>query len=109
ADRHRLLEAHVRPGAAAVGGLVDAVALDDVAAQLRLAHADVHDIGVRLGNGDGADRGGLEEAIRYRAPVDAAVGGLPDATADRAEVVLHRPLRAAGDGLRPAAARGADR
>ena len=54
-DGQRLLEADVRPRLAGVGRLVDAVALDDVAAQLGLAHADVDDVRIRLGDGDGAD------------------------------------------------------
>ena len=47
ADVARLREAAVRPGLAAVGGLVDAVAVRDVAANRRLAHADVDHVAGR--------------------------------------------------------------
>ena len=47
-DGFDVLEAHVRPGLAGVGRLVDAVARHDVAANARLAHADEHHIGVRF-------------------------------------------------------------
>ena len=47
-DRHGLCEPDVRPRAAAVQRLVDAVPLEDVAAQLGLAHADVDHIRVGL-------------------------------------------------------------
>ena len=101
-----LFESRVRPRLAAVDRLVDAVALDDVAAQLRLAHPDVHDVGIRLGDGDRTNRRGLEEAIGDRAPGHAAVGGLPEAAAGRAEVILERPARAARCRLRSSAAAG---
>ncbi|MEI2616302.1 MAG: hypothetical protein V9F06_01525 [Thermomicrobiales bacterium] len=65
----------VLPGLAAVGGLVDAVAVGDVAADGRLAHADVDDVGVGLGNGDRAHRGALEEAVGDVPPVLTAVVG----------------------------------
>src|SRR5205085_4550475 len=55
-DLVSLLEADVLPRAAAVGGLVDAVAARDIAADRRLAHADIDHVRVRLGDGDRADR-----------------------------------------------------
>ena len=90
-DRLRLLQADVRPRLAGVGGLVDAVALDDVAAQLGLAHPGVDDVGIRRRDRDGADRRGLDLLVGDRPPRQAAVGRLPDAAAGRAEVVLERP------------------
>ena len=92
----------------AIGGLVDAVALDDVAAQLRLAHADVDDVGIGGRDGDGADRGGLQRLVGDRRPGRAAVGRLPEAAAGGAEVVFERPGVAAGRAGRSSAARGAD-
>ena len=61
-------EADVRPGLAGVGRLVDAVARHDVAADARLAHADVDDVGVRFGDGDGADRRARDLAVGDRRP-----------------------------------------
>src|SRR5204863_5755628 len=43
-NRLRLFEPHRRPRLAGVAGLVDAVALDDIAAQLCLPHAGVYDV-----------------------------------------------------------------
>src|SRR5262249_29476720 len=43
-----------RPGAAVVGGLEHAAAVVGVAGVVRLAQADVDDVGVRRGHGDGA-------------------------------------------------------
>ena len=63
-----LREADVRPRLAGVGGFVDAVARHDVAADARLAHADVDDVGVRVGHGDGADRRALDLAVGDRRP-----------------------------------------
>ena len=93
-----VLEAEVRPGCAGVVGAVYAVAVGEVYADAGLAHARIHDVGVRLGDGDRADRGGVEEAVGYVLPVRAAVGGLPDAAADRTEVEDARVDGVTGDG-----------
>ena len=93
-DRLRVAEiGEVIPLHAAVGRLVDAVALDDVAAQLRFAAADVDDVGVRLADRQRADRRGADLAVGHRRPVGAAVGGLPRAAAGGAEPVFERPRR----------------
>ena len=55
-DRLRLAETHVREGLAAVRGLVDAVAERRRLSIVRLTRADPHDVGIRLINGDVADR-----------------------------------------------------
>ena len=49
ADLERLLQAHVLPGLAAVGGLVDAVAVGDGVARVVLAGADPDDVPDRTG------------------------------------------------------------
>src|SRR5579884_1467543 len=76
-DVANLGKAQMLPGRAGVGGLPHAVAVRDVAADGRLAHADVDHVRVGRGDGDGADRRALEEAVGDVLPVDAAVGGLP--------------------------------
>ena len=81
-----------RPRLAAVRGLPHAVAVRDVAADARLAAADVDDVGVRRVDRDRAD-GAAEILVGHRRPGDAAVGGLEDAAAGRAHPVLDRPLR----------------
>ena len=72
-------------------GLVDAVAGHDVAADARLAHADVHDVGIRLRDSYGADRGAADLAVGDRRPGVAGIDSLPQPAADRAEVCLERP------------------
>ena len=80
-SRRTSREADVRPRLAGVGGLVDAVARHDVAADARLAHADEDDVGVRLGDRDRADRRAVDLAVGDRRPRAAAVGRLPQAAA----------------------------
>ena len=105
-DRLRIAEIRqVIPLLAAVGGLVDAVALDDVAAQLRFTAADVDDVGIRLAHGQRANRRAGDLAVGHRRPVRAAVGRLPGSAAGRAKPVFERPRVAAADGQRPSAAR----
>ena len=72
-----VLEADVGPFLATVHRLVDAVAGHDIAADARLAHADVNDVGVRLGDRDGANRRAGNLAVRDRRPVVAGVSGFP--------------------------------
>src|SRR5260221_4699180 len=90
-DIARVLQAEMRPGLAGVGGFVDAVTMRDIATNRGLSHAGVDHIGVRGRDGQRADRGALEEAVRDVLPVDAAVGRLPDATPGGAEVE-HLPV-----------------
>src|SRR5437763_12249824 len=88
-----LLQTHFVPGLTRVGRLVDTVALHDIAAQLCFASADVDDVGVRLRDRNRSNRRTGELAIGYRVPACAAVGCLPQPTADGAEVVFIRPAR----------------
>ncbi len=69
ADVARLLQPEVLPGLAGVGAAVDAVAVADVATDRGLAHPDVDDVRVRLGDGDPTDRGALEVAVGDVLPV----------------------------------------
>ncbi len=78
-------EADAAPGLAGVGGLVHAVAVGIFRADVGLAGADVDDVGVGGGNGDGAD--GLHRlGVEDRVPGAAGVVGLPHPAAHRAEV-----------------------
>ena len=96
------------PSLAAVHGLVDAVAVGNVGAGARLARAHVDDVWVGIGNGDGSDGAGVDEAVGDAVPVDAAVVGLPDPAAGAAEVEDQRVLGVAGDGDGASAPVGAD-
>ena len=60
--------------------------VDDVVADVALARADPHDVGVRGRQSDGADRGG-GLVLEDRLPGVAAVHGLEYATGGRADVV----------------------
>ena len=102
-DVARLGQAQVAPGLAAVVGLVDAVAVRDVAADAGLARAGVDDVRIGVGDRDRADRGG-EEAVRDVLPVRAAVGRLPDAAGAGAEVEGTDVGGMPGDGDAPPAA-----
>src|SRR5207249_3562676 len=85
ADFARLLEPHVGPRSTPVGGFVDAVAPPLGAQAVALARARPHDVGIARRHGDVAD--GLHaQSVAHRAPRDAAVAGLPDAAARRADV-----------------------
>ncbi len=102
-------EADEFPGGSGVDGFVDAVAADDVAAHAGFAGADVDDVGIGLGDGDGADGGrGVFRLVEDGPPVEAAVGGLPDAAGSRAHVVGVGLSDDAGDGDYAAAAERAD-
>ena len=72
------------------------------------AHADVDDVGVGLRHRDRADRRALDLPVGDRRPRLAAVGGLPQTAADRAEVGLLRTSLHAADGDRSPAAGGPD-
>ena len=102
------LEAHVRPRLARISALVDAIARHDVAANRRLAHTDVHDIGIALAHRHRAHRGAGDLAVGHRPPVLAAIGGLPQPAAGGAEIrLVLAPYDPAG-GNRPAATIRAD-
>src|SRR5262249_12612465 len=88
-------QADVLPRLAAVGRFVDAVAGGQVGPLQALAAADVEDVGVGGGDGQGADgAGGL--VVEDRHPGAAGVGRLPDAAVVDADVEQVRPAGHAG-------------
>ncbi len=91
----------VLPRFAGVGRFVDAVARLDVAANVRLAGADVDHVRVRRRDGEGAD-GRDRLVVEDRLPVDAAVGRFPDAAGRGGGVIGER---IAGDPAGPRATR----
>src|SRR5207302_1747981 len=103
----RLGETERGPCLAAVGRLPDAVAVGHVAADRELAGADVHDVGIGLGDTDCADST-AEILVGHGLPGVAAVGALEDAAARGAEPVLIGARRRARDGDAAAAAEDAD-
>jgi hypothetical protein len=81
-----LLQPHLLPRLAGVGGLVDAGAERGALAVVRFARADIHDVRIRRCDRDVADRRDrlLVEHGRERRPV---VDGLPHATGRERDVV----------------------
>ncbi len=86
-DLARVLEADALPGLARVHGLVDPVAVRDVAADAALAHPHVDDVGIGGGDLDRPHRSRAHLAVRQGLPVDPRVGGLPDAAPGGPHVV----------------------
>src|SRR5690606_2759904 len=78
ADGAGVGQAEMLPGAPAVGRLVDAVPLDDIAADGCLPGAHVDHIGIGLGDRDRADSGGGEVAVGDVLPSQPAIDRLPD-------------------------------
>ena len=108
ADVTGIGQAAMGPGFTAVGRFVDAVAIGNINADGRLAHADIDDAGIGFGNGNRADRGRFEIAIRDVHPGGAGIGRLPDAAGHRAKVEDRRVDRVACPGDNASAARRAN-
>ena len=106
-DLAREREAERRPCLARVSGLPYAVAVRHVAAHRKLASADIHDVGIRGGNGDGTDRS-AEVLVRDGRPGLSRIEALEDAPASGAHVELVGPRRDAGDGNGASAAEWAE-
>src|SRR5262249_48384013 len=104
ADLPRVRQAHEPPRGARVRGEVDAVAVDDVVARVRLARADPELVGVGRGHRDRADRGRL--LLEDRLPRQAAVDRLEDAARAGPDVDRVRVAGDAGDRGDAPAARG---
>ena len=88
ADRLGFLQPDILEGLAGVGGLVDAGAERRALAVVGLAGADVEDVGIRLRQGEVADRR-HRLLVEERRPGRAVVDGLPQA-AGRVGDVDHR-------------------
>ncbi len=93
----------MRPGAARVGGLVDAVADREVGTLLSLAGADVEHAGIGRRDRERADRAGAG-AVEDRLPRPPGVGRLPHAAVRHPHVEGVGLLHHAGDGAGAAGA-----
>src|SRR6516165_6512266 len=96
------------PRLTAISGFVNAISLNDVAAQLRFAHADVDNIGVGWRDRYRADRGALKKGIGNRVPGGSPVSGSPKPAASGAEIILKGTGSTAGYGERAPSAERAD-
>src|SRR5260370_32094110 len=84
-DMTRVTQAHIGPGLARLRGLVDPIAIRDIAADARFAAACVDYVGIRIGNGHRPDRG---HALLFEQwiPRVAAARPFPNAASHRPEV-----------------------
>src|SRR5206468_2731207 len=69
-----------------IGRFVNAVAIGYVEPDLGLPGAGINHVGVRVGHGERADRGGAEKAVAHASPIDAAVNRLPYASGAGSEI-----------------------
>src|SRR4051794_12691691 len=76
------------PRFAGVGGPINAVSLHDVAAEFRLPHADIHDVGIRFRNRDSPHRRTTELSVSDGLPCGSAICGLPESAVYGAKVVF---------------------
>ncbi len=97
ADVAAVFQADIPPIAAAIDGLINAVAIGDIAAQRRLAGAGVDRVVIARRDREGADRRSGMLLVEHRLPVGAAVGGFPHTTSDCAEIIGVRLIRDAFD------------
>src|SRR5262249_54852734 len=107
ADLPRVVETEMRPGLAGVAGSVHTVAVRDLRPHVRLAGADIDDVGIRRGDGNRAN-GGDRLRVEDRLPRAARVRRLPDAAAPRTEVERARLTGHAADAVHAAAAKRSD-
>src|SRR5580700_6250939 len=107
ADVACVFEADVCPNLSSISRFVNAIPKRDVAADASFARTGVDYVGIGVGHGDSADRGG-GLLIEQRIPRDAAIRRFPDTAADRAEIIGVRLAGNTGDGDNAAAAEWAD-
>src|SRR6185312_12114556 len=86
ADMARRVETDVLPRLSAVSGFINAIAIRQVGTEIGFTGAYIDDRRIRLRHGNRANRrNGL--AVKGRLPGDAAIRGLPHATAYTTEIV----------------------
>ncbi len=108
ADVAAVFQADIPPIAAAIDGLINAVAIGDIAAERGLAGAGVDRVVIARRDRDRADRRRGMLLVEHRLPVGAAVGRFPHAACDRAEIISVRLTRDAFDRDRASAAERSD-
>src|SRR6266481_9028092 len=109
ADGTRVAKADKLPGFARVDGFVHPIPADDVAADARFPGADINDVGIGFGNRDRTDgRRSVFLFVKESLPVEAAIGGLPDAGCHAAKIIGVVLADDAGNGENASAAEGSD-
>src|ERR1039458_9402980 len=82
----RIFQSDMLPCLAAIGRLVNSIAIRDIAAQAGLARTDIDHVWIRFRHGNRADRRD-HALVGNRLPAYAAIGGAPHASGNAAEVV----------------------
>ena len=108
ADMPCIIQSHVLPRAAGIGGFVDTIAVRDINADGRFAHASVDDIGINFGDRQSAHRACLEVAIGNALPILPGIFGLPDAAGTCAEIEGAQFVGVAGHGDNSATSEGSN-
>ena len=107
-DLPRVAEANEAPGFSGVGRFIHPPAGDHLGPHAVRASAGIDDVGIGIGDVDGAHGSGLEVLAGDIHPVMTVIGGLPHTATDAAHVEGARLAGHAGDSGDPAAAGGAD-
>src|SRR5712664_4946155 len=109
ADRARVAKPGKLPGLAGVDGFVYSVSADDVAADARFPGANINNVGIGFGNRERADgRRSVLLFVKERLPVEAAIGGLPDAACNAAKIISVVLADDAGNGENASTAKWPD-
>src|SRR6267378_6757786 len=109
ADGTRVAQPGKLPGLAGVDGFVYSVSADDVAANASLSRADINNVWIGFGNRERADgRRSVLLLVEERLPVEAAIGGLPDAACNAAKIISVVLADDTGNGENPPAAKRPD-
>ena len=106
----RVFQADVLPGLAAVRRFVNSIAVRNVAANRRLAHADIDRVRIGIRQTDRAYRSRSEDRpVSDWLPIDAAVARLPNTATGAAEIENHRLRRHPGNRGHATAAKRSNR
>ena len=106
----RVFEPDVLPRLACVRRFVNAVTVRDVAANWRLAHADIDRVRIGIRQTDRAYRSRSEDRpVSDWLPIDAAIHRFPNATTSPTEIKNHRLRRDAGNRGHATAAKWSNR
>src|ERR1700689_1564571 len=97
-----IVQADMRPGRAAIGGFVDAVARGQIGTNVGLTGTGINDLAVGWSDRDRAD-GADRLTVKYRVPNRSGVGGFPNAAVHRTKIKSGRVTRHARHGDHAAA------
>src|SRR5258708_4587951 len=103
-------QANEFPGLAGVDRFIHSVSADDVAADASFASTYIDRVWIGLGNGQRANRRRcVLLLVKERPPIEAAIGGLPNAPGHTAKIINVVLADDAGNGEHASAAKGPDK